>query len=90
MTNFEVCVYADNIESTAFSDKVWILTGMKLDLKINLKILKTKQVIELKILNYLNSVSDVVLYIVKEVFEIPSNWILKVPLIEITPNKKTL
>ena len=79
MTNFEVCVYSDKIASTAFSDKVWILPGMKLDLKTNLKILKTERVISLKINQY--SVSDVVPNIVKEVFEIPSNWILKIHLI---------
>ena len=86
-TSFEVYVYADKIETSAFNDKVWTLPGMSLDLKTTLKIIKTERVMDSKILNNQYAVSDTIPYLVKVVFEIPSNWNLDTSLLEITPNK---
>ena len=86
-SSFEVYIYAQTIDHTALSDKVWTLPGMNLNLKTILKISKTERVSESKILNNQYAVSDHIPFLTKVVFEIPSNWNLDIPLLEIIPKK---
>lgn len=84
--SFEVFIYEKNITNEAFSGKNWNLSGMMLKLETNLKILKT-EVVESKDFNNVLAISENIGSVLKVSFEIPSNWNLEKPLVEITPNK---
>ncbi len=86
-SSFEVFVYAKNISVEALSGKNWNLSGMTLNLETNLKILKT-EVVESKDFNNLLAISENIGSVLKVSFEIPTNWKLENPLVEITPNKR--
>lgn len=85
-TSFEVYVYAKNITDGAFTDKVWTLPAMNLSINTSLKISQTEKISDKKILEDY-AVSDEIPYLMKIVYEIPSNWNLEKPLLEITPKK---
>ena len=84
-SSFEVFIYTKNISTEAFNNKKWNLSGMTLNLETELKILKT-EVVESKDLNNLLAISENIDSVIKVTFEIPSNWKLERPLVEITPN----
>jgi hypothetical protein len=84
-SSFEVFIYTKNITTEAFNNKNWKLSGMTLNLETDLKILKT-EVVESKDFNDLLAISENIDSVMKVTFEIPSNWNLKSPLVEITPN----
>jgi hypothetical protein len=85
-TNFEVFIYTKNIVNEAFTDKKWNLLGMTLNLKTSLKIIKIERVESTDLNNQL-AVSENIGSVMKVVFDIPTDWNLENPLVEITPNK---
>lgn len=85
-TSYEVFVYAKNITNESFADKNWTLSGMKLNLKTTLKVLKIERV-EANDLNNQLAISENIGSVIKVVYEIPTNWNLENPLVEIIPNK---
>ncbi len=83
-TSFEIYVYAKNITDEAFTNKKWILPAMKLGINTSLKITQIEKISDKK-LHDDYAVSDEIPYLMKIVYEIPSNWNLEKPLLEITP-----
>jgi hypothetical protein len=84
--SFEVFVYAKNITNEAFNGKIWNLSGMTLEIKTSLLTNKIDKIGDKKLHeNY--AVSDEISDIYKIVFEIPANWDISKPLVEITPKK---
>lgn len=84
--SFEVFIYVKNITNEAFNDNIWNLSGMTLNLKTDLKILKT-EVVESKDFNNLLAISENIGSVLKVTFEIPTNWDISKPLVAITPKK---
>jgi hypothetical protein len=81
-----VFIYTKNIVNEAFTDKKWNLLGMTLNLKTSLKIIKIERVESTDLNNQL-AVSENIGSVMKVVFDIPTDWNLENPLVEITPNK---
>jgi hypothetical protein len=80
----EVLVYAPNIGEDAFTNQTWALAGIDLGTKTSLK-LKQIEKINSKEANSKYAISDAISYFYKLEYEVPANWPVNKPLIEITP-----
>ncbi len=85
-TNFEVYVYAKSLDNEVFTDKIWTLPAMNLNINSTLKRTKIEKV-NTDVIHENYAVSDEIPSLMKVVFEIPANWNLEKPLLQITPKK---
>lgn len=83
-TSFELFVYAKDITNEAFTNKNWVLPAMTLNLNTYLKTAQIEKISDKK-LHESYAVSDEITHIFRIVYEIPANWDVSKPLVEITP-----
>ncbi len=82
----EFYVYATNAIISSFTDKLWAVSGINLGIKTDLKRTTTEN-IEPALFQKQWEVSEKYPNIVKVMYEVPTDWDLQKPLIEITPKK---
>ncbi len=80
----EVLVYSPDIAKEVFTNQTWNLAGMSLGTKTSLKITLIEKISKADFNNY--AISDDIPYFYKVVYEVPANWSINQPLVEITPN----
>lgn len=82
---FQIFVYDKNITSENFKEKSWQLPNMTLGIKTDLKV--RTEILSQEIMNSEGVGTKDFPFVMNVVFEIPANWDLVKPLIEIIPQK---
>jgi hypothetical protein len=81
----EILVYAPDAGEKVFDSQTWHLAGISLDTKTTLKPAQIEKISKTDFNKY--AISDEIPWFYKIVYEIPANWDITRPLLEITPHK---
>jgi hypothetical protein len=84
-SRLEILVYAPDSEKNVFNDQVWRLAGISLATKTALTPAQIEKISKPDFNKY--AIADEIPWFYKIVYEIPANWNLTRPLLEITPHK---
>ncbi|WP_337041951.1 hypothetical protein [Emticicia sp. 17c] len=82
----EILVYSPETDEKVFAKQDWTLSGMKLHTRTTLKLIKTEK-INHQDADKKYAIADDIPFFYKVVYEVPANWNLNQPLLEITPEK---
>ncbi len=85
-TSIELFVSVKNAGVDSFTDKVWALPAMTMNINTALKRVQTEK-IDSALFENEQAVSDPCSNVIKIVYEIPASWDAAKPLLEITPKK---
>ncbi len=82
----ELFLFSKQISVDNFTDKLWSLSGINFSINTNLKRTITENSNSEILKQFVDSTTDFP-FIVRVVYEVPSDWDLEKPLVEITPKK---
>jgi hypothetical protein len=83
----ELYLYAKNSTTHSFTDPIWALSGM--DLNVTTGLTRTRiETIDPALFQKNEAISEDYPYLIKVSYEIPASWNSDKPLLEITPTKK--
>jgi hypothetical protein len=83
---FQIYVYSKNIKPENLKETVWKLPNMSLGIKTDLNLLKT-EILSQALINSEGVGSKDYPFVINVIYEIPVNWNIENPLVEITPKK---